>query len=133
MTSVFLRDAAAGDFLPESAVVCVTFFAFPQPPPIDAACALGTEIAEHLHVTKPQERDVQSKSCGRCIEWTRSAEALQDVLSNQWSVCEGCTHQRDMKIVVEQYRTRRPRWWTVDGTAVVPIWIVEILRTRKKP
>jgi hypothetical protein len=36
-----------------------------------------------------------------------------------------------MKIVAEQYHKRRPRWWIVGSTVVVPMWIVEHLRTRK--
>jgi len=38
-----------------------------------------------------------------------------------------------MKVVAEQYQMRRPRWWMVGSTVVVPIWVVEILKTRKSP
>jgi hypothetical protein len=33
--------------------------------------------------------------------------------------------------VAEQYRKRRPRWWIIGSKVIVPIWIVETLRTRK--
>jgi hypothetical protein len=70
-------------------------------------------------------------SCSRCMEWTTSVESVVAVLTNDSSACEGCGRQDMMRIVADQYHKRRPRWWIVDTTVVVPMWIVEYLRTRK--
>ena len=72
-------------------------------------------------------------SCNRCLEWTTSVESVLEVLNNDGDpcACQGCGSQKQMKTVAEQYRTRRPRWWIVGSTVVVPIWIVETLRNRK--
>ncbi|MCC7487125.1 MAG: hypothetical protein IT529_19305 [Burkholderiales bacterium] len=74
---------------------------------------------------------MSSKPCGRCRDWATSPEVLPEVLGNRWSACDGCTHERHMKAVTEQYQTRRPRWWMVGNVVVVPIWMVEVLKTRK--
>ena len=74
---------------------------------------------------------MSSKSCSRCLGWTTSAKVLLDILNDRSSACEGCVHGADMKLVIEQYQTRRPRWWMVGSTVVVPIWMVELLRKRK--
>jgi len=73
------------------------------------------------------------RSCERCLEWTTSVESVLEVLNDDsgTSACEGCGSRRDRKVVAEQYRKRRPRWWIVGSTVVVPIWIVETLRNRK--
>jgi|SoiMethySBSTD1v2_1073268.scaffolds.fasta_scaffold106317_5 hypothetical protein len=73
------------------------------------------------------------RSCERCLEWTTSVESVLAVLNDDsgTSACEGCGSRRDRKVVAEQYRKRRPRWWIVGSTVVVPMWIVESLRTRK--
>jgi hypothetical protein len=34
-----------------------------------------------------------------------------------------------MRIAADQFRMRLPHWWVVDGTVVVPIWIVELLKS----
>ena len=73
------------------------------------------------------------RSCERCLVWTTSVESVLEVLNddNGTSACEGCGSRKDRTLVAEQYRKRRPRWWIVGTTVVVPIWIVETLRTRK--
>jgi hypothetical protein len=73
----------------------------------------------------------QGISCNRCLEWTNSVETVLEVLNNDASACEGCGRQREMRVVADQYRKRRSRWWIVGTKVVVPIWIVETLRTRK--
>jgi len=37
-----------------------------------------------------------------------------------------------MQIVSEQFRAQRPRWWQANGSIVVPIWVVESIKTSKK-
>jgi len=73
----------------------------------------------------------QQTSCARCQEWTTSVESVMKVLTDATCACEGCGRQGHMRLVAEQYHTRRPRWWIVGSTVVVPMWIVEQLRTRK--
>ena len=70
-------------------------------------------------------------SCSRCHEWTGSVESVLEVLTNDSCACEGCGSRHEMRLVAEQYRKRRPRWWIVGSSVVVPMWIVEQLRTRK--
>ena len=65
------------------------------------------------------------------MEWTASVESVVGVLTNDSSVCAGCGQAGMMQIVADQYHKRRPRWWIVDSTVVVPMWIVEYLRIRK--
>ena len=69
--------------------------------------------------------------CDHCQDWTTSVESVLRVLSRDTCVCEGCGREGYMRLVAEQYQKRRPRWWIVGSTVVVPIWIVETLRTRK--
>ena len=73
----------------------------------------------------------EGMSCSRCLEWTTSVESVLEVLSNESCACEGCGSQKTMKVVADQYHKRRPRWWIVGTTVVVPMWIVEQLRRRK--
>lgn len=73
----------------------------------------------------------QEMACARCLEWTASVESVIEVLTNESSACEGCGRQETMKLVADQYHKRRSRWWIVGNTVVVPMWIVEHLRTRK--
>jgi hypothetical protein len=30
-----------------------------------------------------------------------------------------------MHVVSQQYSLHQPRWWVVDGEAVVPVWLVD--------
>jgi hypothetical protein len=73
------------------------------------------------------------RSCSRCLEWTASVESVLEVLNDDDDscACQGCGSKKDMKLVADQYRKRRPRWWIIGSTVVVPIWIVETLRNRK--
>jgi hypothetical protein len=73
----------------------------------------------------------QDLACARCRDWATSIESVIAVLTHHSSACEGCGRGDTMKLVAEQYRKRRPRWWIVADTVVVPMWIVEYLRTRK--
>ena len=88
-----------------------------------------------MNATSPTEPSTFGgrRSCERCLEWTTSVESVLAVLNDDsgTSACEGCGSRRDRKVVAEQYRKRRPRWWIVGSTVVVPMWIVESLRTRK--
>ena len=78
--------------------------------------------------TMPLEKEA---TCARCQDWTTSVESVLKVLTDDNCSCEGCGRRGYMRIVADQYRKRRPRWWIVGTTVVVPIWIVETLRNRK--
>ena len=69
-------------------------------------------------------------SCGRCPRWTGSLEDVLGILNGELSACEVCAQREVMQVVAKQFRSRQPQWWVVDGRAVIPIWIVERLRTR---
>jgi hypothetical protein len=71
---------------------------------------------------------MKSDSCSRCAGWTGSPKRALDVLNARWSACDNCAEQKVIRVVSEQFRLRQPRWWTVGGTVVVPIWIVELLK-----
>lgn len=73
----------------------------------------------------------EGASCSRCLEWTTSVESVLEVLNNDSYACEGCGRQGYMRLVADQYHKRRPRWWIIGSTVVVPMWIVETLRMRK--
>jgi len=93
--------------------------------------ARPAEELVHDRVIDCRGREVQAKSCNHCLSWTTEANVLQEVLSNKGGFCEGCAHRADMKVVTEQYQMRRPRWWMVGSTVVVPIWMVEMLKARR--
>lgn len=73
----------------------------------------------------------QATSCARCQEWTTSVDSVLEVLNSDSYACDGCGREGHMKVVAEQYRKRRPRWWIVGSTVVVPMWVVETLKARK--
>ena len=70
-------------------------------------------------------------TCDHCQDWTTTVESVLKVLSKDTCVCESCGREGHMRVVADQYQKRRPRWWIVGSTVVVPIWIVETLRNRK--
>jgi hypothetical protein len=73
----------------------------------------------------------QKSTCTRCLEWTTTVESVLEVLTNESCACEGCGQRGIMGVVADQYHKRRPRWWIVGSTVVVPMWIVEHLRMRR--
>ena len=73
---------------------------------------------------------MQAKSCDRCLGWIESAESVDAALRKMWQARSACTHQPLMGIAIEQLRTGRPSWWVVNGTVVVPIWAVELVKKR---
>jgi hypothetical protein len=75
---------------------------------------------------------VELESCRRCLEWTHSPKKVLEVLTNQDSACAGCAQQTVIRTVNEQFQTRQPHWWVVDDVVVVPIWIVELLKSHRE-
>jgi hypothetical protein len=75
---------------------------------------------------------VETKSCRRCLEWTNSPKKVMEILTNQDGACEGCAQRAVIRTVSEQFQTRQPHWWVVDNAVVVPIWIVELLKSRRE-
>ena len=73
---------------------------------------------------------MQPKSCARCLGWTESIESVDAALKKQWQASEACAHQRLMWTAIDQLRTGRTAWWVVNGSVVVPIWIVEQVKKR---
>lgn len=71
-----------------------------------------------------------SISCGRCPGWTDALIYAQDVLDEKKSACVGCTHEAVLRVVAKQFQLRQSQWWVVDGRVVIPIWVVERLRSR---
>jgi hypothetical protein len=101
---------------------------------------LAESHPESSRDVEPQSRAVSSRgreaaasqACGRCLlaakTVTDAVEGLAALIDSA-SPCESCVHQSAMRIVAEQFRMRLPRWWVVDGKVVVPIWIVELLKS----
>jgi hypothetical protein len=73
---------------------------------------------------------MQPKSCHRCLGWTESVEAVDAALKKQWHPREACAHEPLMWAAIEQLRTGRPAWWVVNGSVIVPIWAVELVKKR---
>ncbi len=71
---------------------------------------------------------VNSNLCHRCGEAFRSVETVLKILKNEWIQCESCMQPAAIPVLIKQFRLRMPRWWVVDGTVLVPIWIVESLK-----
>jgi hypothetical protein len=72
---------------------------------------------------------MNSASCRRCIELAETAREALAVLNNPPTQCKTCTQSSIMHIAAEQFRMRLPHWWVVGGTVVVPIWVVELLKS----
>jgi hypothetical protein len=72
-----------------------------------------------------------ANACRRCLSAAHSTSDVLGILTGEWAACEGCAHQSVMRVLVEQFQKRAPRWWVVGGTQVVPIWIVESLKKHR--
>jgi hypothetical protein len=72
---------------------------------------------------------MNSGSCRHCIELAETAREALEVLNNPPKQCMTCIQSPIMRIAADQFRMRLPHWWVVDGTVVVPIWIVELLKS----
>lgn len=73
---------------------------------------------------------MHSGSCSFCLEWTGSEEKVVDALRGRWRASTACAHQTLMQVAIAQLRKGLPSWWVVEGSVVVPIWVVEILKQR---
>jgi hypothetical protein len=77
-------------------------------------------------------KPVTANSCRRCLTAAHSSKDVMGILKGDWAACDGCAHQSVVRVLVEQFQKRAPRWWVVGGTQVVPIWIVEYLKRRRE-
>ena len=68
--------------------------------------------------------------CSGCFEATRSTLDVLKMMNHKWSACDSCAHEPEMQVMIEQFQKRRPLWWVVDGTPVVPPRIVDYFRRR---
>jgi hypothetical protein len=78
------------------------------------------------------EKTVTPKSCSHCFTQASSLKEALGILTNQWSACEHCPHQPVMRVLIDKFQRREPRWWVVGGAMIVPIWIVEQLKKHRK-
>jgi len=68
------------------------------------------------------------ESCRNCIFSANTAEEVVALLWNPPRRCEHCEYSAEMRQLADQFQRRLPQWWTVNGTVVVPTWIVELLQ-----
>jgi hypothetical protein len=73
------------------------------------------------------EEKFVTESCGWLPGWNHSPGHVKKLLHSQ-SVCVHCEDHADIRAVVRQYRMGISRWWVVNNSVVVPIWIVELLK-----
>jgi hypothetical protein len=86
-----------------------------------------------------QDRDALSQSnsldrcpapgaCGRCPWWNHLDSYVVEKSDLPLTECKGCPHENIMRVMIQQYRSRRPSWWVVDGIVTVPVWVQERLQ-----
>jgi hypothetical protein len=73
---------------------------------------------------------MNSEACRDCIASKTSPEKVIEILLNQPSQCKNCAHQDVIRVVANKFRTRLHKWWVINGTVIVPIWIVESIKRR---
>lgn len=61
----------------------------------------------------------------------RSVPGVRDLLRHNWDTCENCSFEKDFRTVAQQFQMRKPQWWVVNGKSVIPVWIIERLRTMR--
>jgi hypothetical protein len=76
-------------------------------------------------MTESPNLKLENKACRGCLGACSSTEDTVEILHGESSLCANCPQQPVIQTVSEQYRSRRPRWWQVQGRLVVPIWIVD--------
>ena len=75
---------------------------------------------------------MNEKPCHRCLGWADSPEIVQAILARQFSPCEDCDQKPVIRALTQQYEMSQPRWWVVNNTQVVPIWVVDALKKKFK-
>ncbi len=95
------------------------------------AAAHSKLMIEPEIVSKSPGESMPVESCRHCIESVTSVHEALAILNSPPRRCETCSQAKTMRNVVEQFRTRQPHWWVVDGAVVVPIWIVELLKKHR--
>ena len=71
------------------------------------------------------EQALQTIKCGCCEGWAVSAVETLKFLKGERQPCMHCPEKTTIELVTRQFQANCPKWWVVEGRAVVPVWIKE--------
>ena len=71
------------------------------------------------------EQALQTIKCGCCEGWAESPGETLKFLKGERQPCMHCPEKTTIEVVTRQFQANYPKWWVVDGRAVVPVWIKE--------
>jgi hypothetical protein len=74
---------------------------------------------------------MEPNTCSYCLERVKSLSdrGMTDFLQSENDDSEGCPHDREFRVAAMQYRLRKPQWWVVGGKPVIPMWVIEQMRS----